>query len=133
MLEASRSDSLMEKLAPQAHAGKRFRYREVTPELFQLMKHLRNRELNYRQIGKICGLDPSSVQYHLNSRQHTLAIARAKKRYRRLNARTRQARMHESMKYRRWMRDYLRERYHNDPVFRAKVLRANMGGRFADG
>lgn len=132
MFKAARSDGAMEKLAPQAHARKRFRYRKVTPELFQLMKQLRNNELNYRQIGRICGLDPSSVQYHLDARQHSLTIARAKKRYRRLDARRRQERMHESMSYRRWMRNYLRERYHADPVFRAKVLRANMGGRFAE-
>jgi len=123
----------MEKLAPQTTFRKRFRYRKVTPELFQFMKQLKGYQFNFRQIGKICGLDPSSVQYHLDARQHALAIARAKRRYRRVDARRQQTQRHASLRYRRWMREYLRERYHDDPDFRAKILRANMGGRFADG
>jgi hypothetical protein len=122
----------MENLPPENGLKRRFRYRKVTPDLFEFMRRLKSYELSYKQIGEICELDPASVQYHLNVRQHELAIARAKRHNQKLDAQKYYAERRVSARHRRWMREYLRERYHNDPEFRAKMLRANMGGRFAD-
>jgi hypothetical protein len=115
----------------QKELPKHFRYRKVTPDLFVFMRLLKSYELSYKQIGEVCGLDSASVQYHLNIRQRELAIARSKRHNKKPDAQKYYTDRRMSPKYRRWMREYLRERYHHDPEFRAKVLRANRSGRFA--
>jgi hypothetical protein len=116
----------------QYQTRKHFRYRKVTPDLLEFMKQLRTYQLNYRQIAEICELNPTSVQYHLDLRTRERTVARANCHNQRVDSRKNTAEKQAKARQRRWMKEYLRERYHNDPEFRARVIRANMGGRFAD-
>jgi len=118
--------------ALQYPTRKHFRYRKVTPDLLDFMRQLRTYQFNYKQIAEICELNPASVQYHLEPRTRERTVARANRYNQRTDSGKKNAEKQVVARQRRWMREYLRERYHNDPQFRAKVIRANMGGRFAD-
>jgi len=104
-----------------------FRYRKVTPDLLKFMRLLRGYRLGYAQIAGVCQVDAATVQYHLNPRTHERILARAR---RRLHEKPQKKR--DPARTREWTRQYLHQRYHEDPVFRAKTLRANTkGGKFS--
>lgn len=110
-----------------------FRHRKVTPELVEFMKSLRNNDTPFKQIAKTCNLSSSSVQYHLNPKCRADAITRENKRYyENPKVREYQAQKRRSQSRKDWNRNYLHDRYTNDPEFRKKMIRANSGGRFAD-
>jgi biotin operon repressor len=132
-LEKSDEEELAQSLFLHEGLRKHFRYRKVTPELLEFMKLLKSYQLSYGQIGDACGLSRTTVQYHLNIRQRELTIERAKHHYQKPKTKKYYAKKRASPQHRSWMREYLRERYRGDPEFRAKILRANRGGRFADG
>ena len=74
------------RLSPQNPHKKHFRYRKVTPDLLEFMKQLKSHQLNYRQIAKICELNPTSVQYHLDPQTRKLTVIRARRYNQRLDA-----------------------------------------------
>ena len=103
-----------------------FRYRKITPEDKQLMRSLCAYGLSQAQIATVFECCRQVVCYHLDEEQRMKTIERAKKSIERNGKKART----ESNK--KWNREYLKDRYHNDPEFRMKVIRANSGGKFAE-
>lgn len=102
-----------------------FRYRKVSPDVLDFMRLLRGYRITFSNIAKVCQINEATVQYHLNPSVHAKALARARVRFRKKPSKK------DPEKRRAWARQYSRERYHEDPVYRAKMLRANKGGKFS--
>jgi DNA-binding CsgD family transcriptional regulator len=105
---------------------KHFRYRKITPQIRDEMLRMKENGMTYSEIAHIYGLHPSTVIYHLDTRQHRNILNRARK----LLAERRGA--EKTVREKKYNTEYFKDRYHNDEEFRMKVIRANSGGRFAD-
>jgi len=106
-----------------------FRYRKVTPEIEEEMRRLRRMGLSYPKIARIFGVDYKTVVYHLDEGQRKKALDQA----RMFLARKGKGKRTRSEREKRYMREYYKDRYHNDPEFRRKVIRANKGFKFREG
>ena len=103
-----------------------FRYREVTPEILAMMRALRSQGKSYYKIADISDVNYSTVVYHLNSGQRQKTLNRARKSLAKNN------RKPKSPEKKQYDEEYYKDRYHSDPEFRMKVIRANSGGHFKE-
>lgn len=85
----------------------------VNPETKKLMRELRDSGMTFTGIGEKLGFAQSTVQYHLCDKRKQKVIERA-------------------IKYpgkwagkKRYMKDYMSDRYSNDPEFRERVKADN--------
>lgn len=109
-----------------------FRYRKVTPEMAAEMKKLRRQGLTLKRIAEMLVVAYETVQYHLNDEYRKRHIEQAKERARE-RVKSGYYKQPAVLEYRKkWNKEYLHERYHNDGEFRKKVIRANKGGKFAE-
>lgn len=94
----------------------RWKFRKVSPEILEEMKKMKENGLNYVEIGKVFDLDPHSVRYWIDDAYREKCIERARKREKKP--------MTEEQKERRraYIRDYIRNRYNQDPEFRERFL-----------
>lgn len=99
-----------------------FRYRKVTPDLLEFMKDLRKYGLSYHQIATVCDLKCSSVQYHLDPKYHTHHIQKENQRNKTTKVKEYVKRRNTTEEKRTWMRNYMHQRYHEDPEFRKRVI-----------
>lgn len=107
----------------------RFRYRKVTPEMKSEMISLRRKGLSYSKIGEQLGVTESTVQYHTSERQRMKTLERSNN----YNKKFTKEEIAEKNKERREYRsNWVKERYHQDDVFRKKMIRANNGGTFKE-
>ena len=102
-----------------------FRYRKVTPEKLWVMKTLRVQGKTYYEIAEIIGVNYATVAYHLDKNQRENTLKRARRSLVKKDAKPK----NEAEKL--YGTEYFKDRYHNDPIFRRKVIRANSGGRFS--
>lgn len=98
---------------------KHYRYRKVTPEIKEKMIKLRQKGIPYYKIGEKLGFSQNVVNYHLNPEQREKAIKRAEKSNSKL---TKEEIKIKSGKRKNYKENYFKERYHNDPEFRRKVI-----------
>jgi len=94
---------------------KHYRFRKVTPRIKEKMKELREEGLSYKEIGKRLLMCGSTIAYHLSEEQRKKAIKRANKHNRGISKEERKKINKERYKYKK---EYLSERYRNDPEFR---------------
>jgi len=85
---------------------------------------LRKMGLPYHKIASAFNVDYSTVAYHLDEKQRLNTLQRAKKA---LNGK----RKPKTDKEKKYAVEYYKDRYHNDPEFRQRVILANSGGKFA--
>ena len=109
-----------------------FRYRKVTPRMLAQMQALRKKGLTYREIGAKLGVAHFTVQYHLSPTVRIKAFERAKRSNKKQRANGYYEKPTVKARRKRYNREYMRDRYQNDPEFRRKMIRANSGGKFAD-
>lgn len=86
-----------------------FRRKKVTKEILGEMKKLKETN-SYKKIAETFGVHVSTVMYHLNEKTRE----RIKERKRKNN------KIKDIDKYRKYQREYQRDRYHNDEEFREK-------------
>ena len=113
-------------------ALKHFRYIKVTPEISLQMKQLRQNGLTQDEIAQKLGVSQNTVCYHLNDDYRENKIEKEKQRQRTQVVKDYQAKRRVSKKGRKWMREYIHERYTKDLEFRRKMIRANSGGKFRE-
>lgn len=104
-----------------------FRYRKVTPKMRLKMKMMLAKGKTKADIARFFGLDYATIAYHLDSSAHAKTLARARKSLKKNGKKPKTERK------KTWDKEYYKERYHEDPEFRMKVIRANQnGGRFKE-
>jgi transposase len=85
-------------------------YRKVGPADEEEMRRLLEEGLSYSEIARRFGVTLSTVQYHLDASYRNRALKKAKSFWK--HRRSRQ--------YGEYQRDYMRERYRDDPEFRER-------------
>lgn len=99
-----------------------FRYRKVTPDLLKFMNVLRKCKLSYLQIAIVCDVRLSTVQYHLIPKYRLHCIQKENERNKTTKVKEYQKSRSASGKKRAWMRNYMKQRYHEDPEFRKRFI-----------
>jgi len=98
-----------------------FKYKKVTPEIFNKMKKLREQGWSYRKIGSFLNVSDTIVQYHLNEKRREKALKGAKER----NLKIPKEKIKEkNKKHYLYQKKYIMERYHKDLEFRRKFIDA---------
>lgn len=99
---------------------KTYRYRKVTPENVQEMKELREKGKTYGEIAKLFNITDSTAQYHISPAEN-----KRKKEYS-INWWKRHPEIMKkqilSTKKKKYVKEYIFERYNNDLEFRKRFL-----------
>jgi hypothetical protein len=93
----------------------KFRYRKITPEMVKEMRKMRTKGFSYIDIAKKFKVAGSTAQYWVKPEYKRHSNKRSLKNSKKqLNAWQRDP---------EYMKEYLHDRYHNDPIFREKCLK----------
>ena len=111
---------------------KHFRYRKVTPIILAEMKALHEKGWSYRKIARKFNISLGTVLYHLTAYYKPQALIRAERSNQKQQESEYYQRLEVRARRKKWIREYIRERYQNDPEFRRKMIRANSGGKFSE-
>lgn len=98
---------------------KRYRYKRIKPEDVVVMKELREQGLSYKEIGKRFNVTWKTPYYHLSPKEKKRCL----KSIRKFNkALTKEQKLEKSRKHYPYIKQYIKERYNNDPEFRKNFL-----------
>lgn len=89
----------------------------------EIIKDYSEGNLNKKDISKKYNVSQDTVAYHINSEYKKNKIEREKERFRKLDTKQRSILY---TKKREYAKNYRKNRYHNDPVFRKKIIQRNI-------
>lgn len=101
----------------------KFRTRKINLKQKAQMIKLRKTNLNVSEIARIFDVTSSSVQYHTNNKYQKMQKEKARKRFRGKTIAQRRKMKKQNRKY---QRVYQHERYKQDPLFRARIIKQIM-------
>ncbi len=96
---------------------KKFRYKKIKPKDVKLMKTLRDKGLYFYEIGKVLGVNTSTIQYHLKEKYRIDSIQRTKIHRNKL---TKEQLKEKQLRQQPYRSEYMVDRYNNDEEFREK-------------
>lgn len=102
---------------------KKYRNRKITPEIARNIRILKNEGLTQIEISKKLDISTSCVQYWGSEEQREKAIARANKSNKNMTKEDRKKKNNQTYGYRK---EYMKDRYNNDPEFRDKFKKMVM-------
>ena len=97
----------------------RFKYRKITPERLAWMKEMRELGLSYTEIAKEIGINTKTAAYHLDPDQKHKTIKRTTEYNEKMTAKERKEKRKKHYPY---LKNYFKQRYHNDEDFRKRYI-----------
>lgn len=84
------------------------------------MKFMRKQGMNLEEIGNVCGVSRTIVNYHLN-KDYRANQRKNSRKWQKKNM-TKKKLQKRNKKYQPYNNNYIKERYHTDPNFRKKFI-----------